>query len=176
MATTTEVNPSSLTNPGDAGAGANGTPSSGKPPPIITNGASAKASAKPTQSMPRVDVEPIYTALKASIGDHWATYKDAVSRFVLGFLNQDELCRATQHFIAVDPAIEHLHNQLLCAILANVVRDAPDAGVASWVSANDKPTNVSKPVTGNAAEQRLKYEVMQLPPRFRHRIKSVKDV
>lgn len=78
--------------------------------------------------------------------------------------------------MTVDPLIEHLHNQLLAAIFANVARDLPDAGVAPWVSANDKPTVISKPVSGDAAEQRLKTEVMQLPARDRRRLKEVPDV
>jgi hypothetical protein len=51
----------------------------------------------------------------------------------------------------------------------------PDHGVASWVSANDKPTTGagSKPVSGDAAEQRLKTEVMQLPSRDRRRMKDL---
>lgn len=51
----------------------------------------------------------------------------------------------------------------------------PDQGVASWVSANDKPTTGagSKPVSGDAAEQRLKVEVMQLPSRDRRRLKDI---
>ena len=51
----------------------------------------------------------------------------------------------------------------------------PDQGVASWVSANDKPTTGagSKPVSGDAAEQRLKTEVMQLPARDRRRLKDL---
>ncbi len=51
----------------------------------------------------------------------------------------------------------------------------PDHGVASWVSANDKPTTGagSKPVSGDAAEQRLKTEVMALPSRDRRRIKDL---
>lgn len=71
--------------------------------------------------------------------------------------------------------IEHLHNQLISAIYGNVTREIPDHGVASWVSANDKPTAGagSKPVTGDAAEQRLKTEVMQLPSRDRRRLKDL---
>lgn len=51
----------------------------------------------------------------------------------------------------------------------------PDQGVAPWVSANDKPAaNVgAKPVTGDAAERRLKGDVMQLPSRDRRRIKEL---
>lgn len=70
---------------------------------------------------------------------------------------------------------EHLHNQLIAAIYGNVTREMPDLGVASWVSANDKPTTGagSKPVNGDAAEQRLKWEVMQLPSRDRRRVKDI---
>ena len=51
----------------------------------------------------------------------------------------------------------------------------PDQGLAPWVSANDKPTTGtgSKPVSGDAAERRLKGEVMQLPGRDRRRIKDL---
>lgn len=34
--------------------------------------------------VPRVDLEPIYTQLKASLGDGWTDYKAAVNAFVLG--------------------------------------------------------------------------------------------
>lgn len=34
--------------------------------------------------VPRVDLEPIYTQLKAALGDGWAEYKVAVNAFVLG--------------------------------------------------------------------------------------------
>ncbi len=51
----------------------------------------------------------------------------------------------------------------------------PDQGLAPWVSANDKPaaTVGAKPVTGDAAERRLKAEVMLLPSRDRRRIKDL---
>lgn len=93
-----------------------------------------------------------------------------------GRLNQTELSSQIDRFIAIDPAKEHLHNQLISAIYGNVTRDLPDQGVASWVSANDKPTNISKPVSGDAAEQRLKTEVMQLPARDRRRLKDIPEV
>lgn len=93
-----------------------------------------------------------------------------------GQLNQDELSRRIDPFICVDASREHLHNQFICAIYSNSLRDSPEPGVASWVSASDKLTTSSKPVTGDAAEQRLKTEVMQLPPRERHRLKQMQDV
>jgi len=72
--------------------------------------------------------------------------------------------------------IEHLHNQLMVGLLANLGRDGPDAGVAPWVSATDKPTVLSKSAVGNAAETRLKGEVMQLPARERRRVKDIPEV
>lgn len=56
------------------------------------------------------------------------------------------------------------------------MRDPPDQVVAPWVSANDKPVVLSKPVSGDAAEQRLKTEVKQLPARDRRRLKEIPDV
>lgn len=63
----------------------------------------------------------------------------------------------------------------MAALYANVTREMPDPGLASWVSANDKPAvgAGSKPVSGDAAERRLKGEVMQLPSRDRRRIKDL---
>lgn len=34
--------------------------------------------------VPRVDLEPIYTQLKAGLGDQWTDYKAAVNAFLLG--------------------------------------------------------------------------------------------
>lgn len=96
--------------------------------------------------------------------------------FTTGHLSQAELTRLTEHFISIDANREHLHNQLICGVYANALRDVPEQPVAVWVSANDKPTAVPKPLTGDAAEQRLKVEVMQLPSRIRQRLKGVQDV
>ncbi|TGJ88622.1 hypothetical protein E0Z10_g133 [Xylaria hypoxylon] len=133
---------------------------------------------KTSQIIPaRIDLEPLYTALKAVIGiEQWNTYKDSTTQFILGRLNQVEFSERIDP-ILVSPNGEktHLHNQLLAAIYGNLTREMPDQGLAPWVSANDKPaTNVgAKPVTGDAAERRLKAEVMQLPSRDRRRIKDL---
>ncbi|KAL4885365.1 transcriptional regulator of RNA polII, SAGA, subunit-domain-containing protein [Aspergillus karnatakaensis] len=126
-------------------------------------------------SVPRLDLEPIYTELKAAIGHKWTEYKEATTLFLLGQLNQDELTARIDQIICADQKIEHLHNNFVCAIIGNLTRDLPDHGVASWVSANDKPSVVSKPTSGDAAEQRLKTEIMQLPPRDRRRIKAIPE-
>ena len=39
---------------------------------------------KTVSSAQRIDLEPLYTSLKAAIGDNWGTYKDALSLFILG--------------------------------------------------------------------------------------------
>ncbi|KAL4896290.1 WD40 repeat-like protein [Aspergillus ambiguus] len=137
--------------------------------------APSQKSTKALISVPRLDLEPIYTDLKAAIGDNWAEYKEATALFLLGQLNQSELSSRVDHIICADQKTEHLHNNFVCAIIGNLTRDLPDHGVASWVSANDKPSVVSKPTSGDAAEQRLKTEVMQLPPRDRRRIKAIPE-
>jgi len=99
-----------------------------------------------------------------------------ISLVPTGSLSHEELARSTDHFILLDHTRESLHNQLVCALQANVLRDVPEAGVASWVSSNDKPTAVVKHVSGDVAEQRLRTEVMQLPPKVRARLKGINDV
>ena len=115
----------------------------------------------------------------------WRGYRSATNTRVYllmrqfsltGQLNQNELSFKINYFVKPDSLTEHLHNQLLAGIFANVQRDLPDAGIAPWVSANDKPAVLSKPVSGDAAEQRLKIEVMQLPARDRRRLKEISDV
>ncbi|KAL8670513.1 MAG: hypothetical protein Q9168_004947 [Polycauliona sp. 1 TL-2023] len=139
------------------------------------NGPSSSKTQKTTNAPQRIDLEPLYTNLKAVIADNWGKYKEALSLFILGHLDQNELSLQINHYICADPNTTHLHNQLIAAIYGNVLRDVPDQGVAPWVSANDKPALPSKPLAGDEAEQRLKREVMQLPARDRRRIKEVTD-
>ncbi|KAK2625139.1 hypothetical protein QTJ16_005508 [Diplocarpon rosae] len=143
---------------------------------ISTSVPSVPKISKSSHVPPRIDLEPLYTALKSAIGEQWGIYKESISLFVMGQLNQKELSgRINDILISPNGETEHLHNQLIAAIYANVTREMPDHGVASWVSANDKPTTGagSKPVSGDAAEQRLKTEVMQLPSRDRRRLKDL---
>ncbi|KAI0551958.1 transcriptional regulator of RNA polII, SAGA, subunit-domain-containing protein [Xylaria curta] len=133
---------------------------------------------KTSQIIPaRIDLEPLYTSLKSAIGlEQWNIYKDSTTQFILGRLNQVEYSERIDPILASpNGEKEHLHNQLLAAIYGNLTREMPDQGLAPWVSANDKPAaNVgAKPVTGDAAERRLKAEVMQLPSRDRRRIKDL---
>ncbi|CAG7999728.1 unnamed protein product [Penicillium salamii] len=139
------------------------------------NGSASLKSSRALISVPRLELEPVYTDLKAAIGDKWAEYKEATALFLLGQYNQNEYASRVDYFLFADPKNEHLHNNFVCALIGNLTRDLPDHGVANWVSANDKPSTVSKPVSGDAAEQRLKTEVMQLPPRDRRRIKGIPE-
>ncbi|KAL1837200.1 hypothetical protein VTK73DRAFT_4767 [Phialemonium thermophilum] len=144
---------------------------------ITVSAPSVQKAPKTSQLIPpRIDLEPIYTKLKALIEpEQWPVYRDATTQFLIGRLNQAEYSER------VDPILysasgekEHYHNQLLAAIYGNVTREMPDQGLAPWVSANDKPSGVgSKPVSGDATERRLKGEVMQLPNRDRRRIKDI---
>ncbi|KAG9234791.1 transcriptional regulator of RNA polII, SAGA, subunit-domain-containing protein [Amylocarpus encephaloides] len=146
------------------------------PKTLSTSVSNVPKVAKSNHVPPRIDLEPLYATLKASIGEHWKQYKEALGLFMIGKLDQSELCKRIDHFVITPTCeIEHCHNQLIAAVYANVTREMPDHGVASWVSANDKPTvgTGSKPVSGDAAEQRLKTEVMQLPSRDRRRIKDL---
>ncbi|KAK2740252.1 transcriptional coactivator hfi1/ADA1 [Onygenales sp. PD_40] len=165
-----QIDPAALTGTNSGSSSSLSAPKSVAPTPVTT-----QKTTKALISVPRLDFEPIYTELKAAIGIHWTEYKEAIALFLLGHLNQNEFASRVDHFLCADPKTEHLHNNFVCAIIGNLTRDLPDHGVASWVSANDKPTVVSKPVSGDAAEQRLKTEVMQLPPKDRRRIKAIPE-
>lgn len=85
---TTSLDPSTLfaapPPPSSLASRANGTG---------TSSPAAKAGAlKQPATAPRVDLEPLYTALKASISEYWAEYKDAVALFVLGEYGRELGC------------------------------------------------------------------------------------
>ncbi|KAK2865455.1 hypothetical protein FQN49_003555 [Arthroderma sp. PD_2] len=166
-----QIDPAALTGTTDFASVVSASTTKAAPvaPPII------QKTTKALISVPRLDVEPIYTELKSTIGDGWTEYKQATTLFLLGHLNQNEFTARATPLLSIDPKRERLHNNFVCALLGNLTRDLPDHGVASWVSANDKPTVVSKPASGDAAEQRLKTEVMQLPPRDRRRLKAIPE-
>ncbi|KAH8893244.1 hypothetical protein GQ53DRAFT_745480 [Thozetella sp. PMI_491] len=167
-----DINPAALSRP-----------AIGLSTPILSNktinvSAPSLKPQKTSQLIPaRIDLEPIYTSLKASVGlENWTVYKDAITQFLIGRFNQTELSeRIDPILVSPDGHKLHYHNQLIAAIYGNVTREMPDQGLAPWVSANDKPsTGVgSKPVSGDATERRLKVDVMQLPSRDRRRIKDL---
>jgi hypothetical protein len=55
-----------------------------------TSGSTTQKSTKALISVPRLDLEPIYTELKAAIGDKWAEYKQATTHFLLGALEASQ--------------------------------------------------------------------------------------
>jgi transcriptional coactivator HFI1/ADA1 len=120
----------------------------------------------------------VYCCPRRQSGGHssWAVLTNSLLRAPSspGRLNQAEYQERIDSILNT-PEKDHLHNQLLAALYGNVTREMPDPDLAPWVSANDKPAAppAPKPVTGDAAERRLKGEVMQLPSRDRRRIKDL---
>ncbi|KAH9828120.1 Transcriptional regulator of RNA polII, SAGA, subunit [Teratosphaeria destructans] len=155
-----------------------------------SNGAKNGAS---RTSIPRVDLEPIYTQLKSALGDLWTEYKTAVNAFVCGNISQAELSWVLAPVLSPAPALPasadlakspvstlHLHNTLVTALFVNAAgRDLPPQDVAPWVVATDKVSTGSKNagtgVGGDRAEERLKKEVMGMHARDRRRIKGLKE-
>ncbi|KAF1967532.1 hypothetical protein BU23DRAFT_516192 [Bimuria novae-zelandiae CBS 107.79] len=144
-----------------------------------------KSACKPTAPRaPRIDIEPLYGAVKSAISDaDWTLYKTSLSSFLLGNLNQEELStRLDQIFSRTAgeggngvgrAALERAHNALMMGVYANVWRDAPEAGIASWVSSTDKVTPTVPKGTGDESEKRLRQEVMQISRRERKRLKTI---
>jgi hypothetical protein len=93
-----------------------------------------------------------------------------------GVYSESDFNHKIEDAVLGDPTASHLHDCLLAVFYCNLTRELPDHPVATWVSANDKPTAAPKPVSGDAAEQRLKVEVMALPARDRRRLKGIPDV
>jgi transcriptional coactivator HFI1/ADA1 len=54
------------------------------PKSLISSAPSAQKISKSSHVPPRIDLEPLYTALKAAIGEHWGIYKETIGLFVLG--------------------------------------------------------------------------------------------
>ncbi|KAL9096521.1 MAG: hypothetical protein Q9165_001518 [Trypethelium subeluteriae] len=153
--------------------------------PLLASTSLPTPTTRPTEpekkKAPRVDIEPIYTALKQGIGEGWSKYKEAISDFVQGHLTPAELNTTLNPLLSQPtPSQSHdltrLHNQLFIGLYANLSRDPPESsGPAPFVSANDHPsTTLSKGGTSgsDATEARLKSEVMHLPARERHRVKT----
>ena len=78
-----DIDPSALLTRSGGAALTSSTP--------IINSKSLSGSAPTTQKVSksmsmaqRIDLEPLYTALKTTIGENWTTYKEAISFFILG--------------------------------------------------------------------------------------------
>jgi transcriptional coactivator HFI1/ADA1 len=94
-----------------------------------------------------------------------------------GRLNQEELSLRIDPFIYANATTTHLHNQFMAGIYSNSMREPPDTEIAPFVSSHDKPlaSTAGKPISGDAAEQQLKSEIMALPARERHRLKQLAE-
>lgn len=54
------------------------------PKPVTAPSLSSQKITKSSHVPPRIDLEPLYTALKQAIGENWGTYKESISLFVMG--------------------------------------------------------------------------------------------
>ncbi|KAF2108656.1 transcriptional regulator of RNA polII, SAGA, subunit-domain-containing protein [Lophiotrema nucula] len=144
------------------------------PAPIL------KPAEKRTVTAPRIDVEPLYHTIRSAISDtDWLVYKSTISQYLLGNLNQAELGQKLGPILST-PALEHAHNQFVVGVFGNCLRDAPEPGVASWVSREGEGGvggvgSGGVKGGGDEVEKRLKSEVMQLSRRERKRLKVVKE-
>ncbi|KAL9103305.1 MAG: hypothetical protein Q9163_001647 [Psora crenata] len=166
-----DIDPSALNRPDPTQTSLNPSNLSiSKPNGVPVPAPASKAAKAVNTGLQRFDLEPVYTSLKAAIGEHWAGYKEAVGRFVL------------DHFIIASPETQHLHNSLVTGIFANAYREPPEPGVvAPWVAANDKPSSGIGGggvggKGGDKVEERLRREIMGLPARDRKRLKEVGEL
>ncbi|KAI9683636.1 MAG: transcriptional coactivator hfi1/ADA1 [Trizodia sp. TS-e1964] len=171
-----DINPTSLSRTAASQTAAStatgATSKSGSLKPLATPGKVTKAA----PVIPRLNLEQVHSALRGSLGTElWAIYKKTMSLFFAGLINQTELGAGIDYFMAGDPKRIHWHNQMLSGIYANLTRDAPEQGVAAWVTAPLKLPQPPKVPTGNTVEERLKNEIRQLPPRDRRRLKDLRE-
>jgi len=74
-----DIDPAALSRP----SGISTTPI--LPPKTISSSATSAPKISKVNHIPaRIDLEPLYTALKQAIGEHWGTYKESISLFVMG--------------------------------------------------------------------------------------------
>lgn len=80
-----DIDPAALSRPSVASATPILPPKSLSivPPPA----AAAPKVSKSNHVPPRIDMEPLYKALKAAVGEHWGSYQEAISLFVMGELS-----------------------------------------------------------------------------------------
>lgn len=60
------------------------TDSSNPAKSAASNPSTTVKSSRTLPSVPRLDLEPTYTELKAAIGDNWTEYKESTTFFLLG--------------------------------------------------------------------------------------------
>ena len=81
-----DIDPASLHRPDTLQTSLNPSALSlSKPNALSTTAPAPKASKVAVATGPqRVDIEPIYTSLKAAIGERWLDYKKALGKFIIG--------------------------------------------------------------------------------------------
>lgn len=81
-----QIDPAALSRADSGSAPATATPTATTATATTTKSSTATHKYTKVISVPRIDLEPIYTELKAAIGDGWTEYKEATALFLLGML------------------------------------------------------------------------------------------
>ncbi|GAO49937.1 hypothetical protein SAICODRAFT_27861 [Saitoella complicata NRRL Y-17804] len=150
--------------------GANGATNS---PAVSGVAGTPTANNKPARPKPRVDVESLVNQLQTSLGEGWQQYTKTVTDFITGKAIRPEFDQQICELL--DKKQIKLHNEIMMANLANVIRDVPPMTgnhPTEWSKKRKEPprNNGGK---GDAKSKRLKEEIMSLPPRERHRIRAI---
>ena len=103
----------------------------GSPPPpsVSVRSATVQANSTPIQKAgklpgtgaPRIDVEPIYTALKAAIRDDWPLYKLTIAEFALGMFRHQKVLAILLSPVDPNPRAQTLSTSLTYDVQESVI-------------------------------------------------------
>lgn len=121
--------------------------------------------------MAKYDLVQLVAEFQAKMGKHWPHYQMVVSRFLLGKLLRQELVQELLQIL--DPTLVGYHNRFLVLNLTNLTREGPQHLVNSVeLVFLTKQQNKTKQ-TRNGSYEKIKADIMALPPRERRRIKNI---
>lgn len=75
-----DIDPAALSRPSLT----NKSPTPVLPTKSLTATTPVQKSAKFNHVPPRIDLEPLYTAVKSAIGENWGVYKESIGLFLMG--------------------------------------------------------------------------------------------
>lgn len=142
--------------------------------PTLTQTSISSTNFKKSPSSKRIEVENLANDLQEKLGSSWDNYQTTISSFLVGKLSRKELTLILNDLL-VDPKMVRMHNQLLLANLANALRDGPNSQTAKsgFGSNNTNKKKKNDRVKASSQYEKLKKDIMALPIRERHRIKTL---
>lgn len=142
---------------------------SGKSTPVNETPKINGTAVKTENSTKRIDLEKLVLDFQRKLGENWDKYQSALCLFLLGKLSRQEL--NDELITILDRSTIRMHNQLLLANLANSLRDSPTVGLSS-VGFGGPLSKKQKRKTSSQYEK-IKKDIMALPPRERRRLKNI---